>query len=217
MQRRLPAVALMAWLTCPAQPAGAQPPRSTRPEVATRRPVADSPISLMERRSGDRVLLVGYPWKVHRRPSVEVRLVTDKDADASKLRPLFFAHEYFEGEVRVSVYQCEDEAASVPVRKSVTLEEVAFEILGRRNSLGRPSACVVHRFPTDDPAPGAAAVFCLLRPWALDTRLLQLDLPREYFAGRGKMHVWFLRGGRILWHQTLDWPGHERREMDKAE
>ena len=34
-----------------------------------------------------------------------------------------------------------------------------------------------------------------------------LDLPRDSFSQRGQLHVWFLRGGRVLWEETVAWPG----------
>jgi hypothetical protein len=154
------------------------------------------------------VLVITYPWKVHLRPSIEVRLVTGKDADLSDVRPLFFVKEYMKGAVTVNVYHCLDRAAGVPQRHAFTENGIELEILGRRNSLGRPSVCVARRVPDDDPAPGAAAVFCLLPSWAVDKGLLRLELPPDYFGDAGRIYVWFLRGGKVLWEERADWPGY---------
>ena len=244
MQTRLPLLLVLlvtVWLTWGGSltwsgsltwggSAAAQVPPSAPP--VARRPKATSFVALVKRPSGDRGLLISYPWKIHRRPSVEVRLVTGKDAPASDLRPLWFLSEYMKGAVKVTLYDCEDEAASGPVREPLVQKKVEFEILGSRNSLGKPSVCVVHRLapdepppgqpspeepPPDEPPPDVTAVYCLLPAWAINKRLLQLDLPREDFAKPGKIHVWFLRDETILWKETLDWPGRAKRKTTKQQ
>ena len=42
----------------------------------------------------------------------------------------------------------------------------------------------------------------------LGDHLLSLDLPRDRFAQAGLLHVWFLRSNRVLWEETLPWPGY---------
>ena len=221
MQTRLPLL-LMAVLSLSISPGGsaaAQALRSVAP--AAGRPKAATCVSLVKGRGGDRPLVINYPWKVHLRPSIEVRLVTGKDAGPSGIRPLFFVEEHFKGEVKVTVYRCQDGADGMGTRQSLTENKLDFEVLGRRNSLGKPAVCVVHRFAADDPnpgdAPGAVAVFCSLPGWAINKRLLQLDLPREDFAQPGKLYVWFLRDDTILWKETVDWPGHGRPKTPKHE
>lgn len=225
MKTRLPLRLIAVWLIWSCGVASAQMPRNAAFDA--RQPKATPRVCLVKnKRRTDLALLIAYPWKVHRRPSVEIRLVAGKDADAGAVRPLFFLSEYMKGEVTVAVYRCQDEAAGAPVRESLTEKEVEFEILGRRNSLAKPSVCVVHRFAADEPDGGTtadepdggtAAVFCLLPAWAIDKRLLRLDLPRQDFAKPGKMHVWFLREGTIVWKETLDWPGNARRAATKHE
>ncbi len=209
MRTRLPLLLLAVLVTCPGGAATAGvPPRA--PPTA-RRPKATSCVSLVKRRGGERALVIDYPWKVHRRPSVEVRLVTGKDPGPSVVRPLFFVNEYMKGEVKVTLYRAEDASAGGKVRKPLTEKEVEFEILGRRNSLGKPSVCVVHRFAAKEPAPGTTAVYCLLPAWAINKKLLYLDLPREDFVQPGKLYVWFLRDDRVLWTEAVEWPGYEKR------
>lgn len=226
MPVRLLVLLTMALLGWTAGSAGAEPPGNPPPGADTGRSKATSYASLMAERGGDRVLLIDYPWRVYRRPSVEVRLVTARDAKPSAIRPLYFVREYMKGEVAVRLYRCEDEAASGPVRKPLIEkrlspkkeeEEAGFEIVGRRNSLGRLSVCVVERLPPRDPAPGTVAVFCMLPEWALGKRLLYLDLPRDEFSEPGKMYVWFLRDETVLWKETLDWPGYKGAGVTKAE
>ena len=54
---------------------------------------------------------------------------------------------------------------------------------------------------------GTTAVFYPPDAWAINDRLLLLDLPRDSFDKPGKLYIWFLRGDRILWQEELMWPG----------
>ena len=51
------------------------------------------------------------------------------------------------------------------------------------------------------------AVFLLLDSWAINDHLLNLDLPRDTFSQPGLLHVWFMRGGEVMWEETVPWPG----------
>lgn len=240
MPTRLTLLLVAVSLTWPGGAAAAELPPDARPEAG--RPRATSYVSLVKRPSGDRSLLISYPWKLHRRPSVEVRLVTGKDGPASAVRPLWFVAEHMKGPVKVTLYDCEDKAAGGPVRESLEDKKVEFDVVGGRNSLGKPAVCVVHRLAPEEPAPGkpapgkpasdgagpgkppseeapldATAVYCLLPAWAINQRLLSLDLPRSDFARPGKIHVWFLREEKVLWSETLDWPGHAKWETTEQE
>jgi hypothetical protein len=208
MRTRLPL--LLPWtillLSQAVGPAAAQPPGNLGPGI--RRPNVTRGVSLGRRPSGEPFLAIHYPWKVHAQPSVEVRLVTGEDPDPSGIRPLFFIKEFMKGEVSVKIYRAEDEAAGAGAKLPLKEKEIDFEILGRRNSLGKPAVCVARRVPGDDPAPGTGVVFCRLPSWSVNKRLLWLDLPREYFAEPGKIHVWFLRADKVLWAEQVDWPGY---------
>jgi hypothetical protein len=203
------------WLTWPG---GADPGEAPSPDVpAVQRPKAASYVSLLKGRDGNQALVISYPWRVYRRASVEVRLVTGKDPGPAVVRPLFFVKQYMQGAVAATLYQCEDKAESARVRQTVTTEGVEFEVVGQRNRLERPAVYVVHRFPEKQPAPGVGAVFCLLSPWAINERLLYLDLPQADFAEPGTLYVWFLRDDAVIWREVLPWPGYRTGEMTKHE
>ena len=57
--------------------------------------------------------------------------------------------------------------------------------------------------------PAVGSVFCLLDSWAIDKRQLHLDLPQEFFSQPGRIRVWFMREGAVIWAETLDWPGYK--------
>ena len=165
-------------------------------------------LSLVQPRIGQQTLLVEYPWKVHQQPSVEVRLVTKDAIDQSGARPLFFVNEHVKGELLVKVYQCLDAAEGTGTTEPLDVDDIEMEILGRRNSLGKPSVCLVRTVPGDDPTPGAGAIFCHLQAWSTNQAMLCLDLPRPYFSESGQLHVWFLRGDKVVWEEQIDWPGY---------
>ncbi len=216
VRTRLPLLLLALSLTWPSESAMAQ----VSPESASAAPrprAAPRVTRVQKSRGGGQVLVVSYPWKVHSRPSVEVRLVTGEDPGPSVIRPLFFVEDYLKGAAKVSLWRCQDKATVKGVREPLTASDVEFELVGGRNSLGEPSVCVVHRFEADKPGAGTAAIYCRLPAWAIDKRTLYLDLPREDFAERGKLYVWFLRQGTILWRETLDWPGQLKRRAGSKE
>ncbi len=176
---------------------------------------ATSFASIVRQRSGLRTLAIDYPWKIHRDASVEVRLVTDDNAASALVSPLYFVSEYFKGDVARKVYHCLDAAADRERSESFLQDKTEFKIIGRRNSLGRAAVLVnpqdkSKRLHGKEPhfVASSKAIFLLLDCWAVNDKLLTLDLPRESFAKSGQLHVWFLRGGRALWEETLAWPGY---------
>lgn len=192
-------------------------------------------LSVIQDRFGDPILVVDYPWTTHQRASVEVASLPDDPAFWPEVRPLYFFARFFKGETMVAIYKCQDAAAEVGAKGSFTEGNIDFELIGRRNSLGRPLAVVAASTPVEEAAdasktsdilktpdvpktpeapqlPDASktvrrAAFCLLEPCAVNRRLLQLDLPQTYFAKPGKIRVWFLRGDTLLWAEDVDWPG----------
>lgn len=165
---------------------------------------------------GNLVLRVEYPWKVYQNPSIEVRLVTGENADPAGIRALAFVKRYLKGDVAADVYRAADAAEQADVAKAFTKDDIDFEILARRNTLGKPAVCVARAVPKDDPTPGAGAAFCFLPSWSINEGLLYLDLPPEYFAEAGKLHIWLLRDGDIVWAAKKDWPGYpEVREAEE--
>ena len=164
------------------------------------------------------VLTIHYPWKVYRKPSVEIRLVTGEEEGKAKVRPLFFRAEFVTGEVTVAALECLRAAAGVGGSKSMERFGVDFTIVGQRNSLEKPAVTMVHLIPDRKPTPeqslrdippaGTAAAYCFLDNWAVNDRLLELDLSKAAFSQRGKLYVWFLRNDKVIWQTTLRWPGH---------
>lgn len=169
-------------------------------------PVAE-PVRIIEQREDLPVLLVEYPWDVHRGASIEVRLVTAEEAEMRRLRPLFFTARAMRGEITSAVYRVEDGALVMPVRETVAADDRRYELVGDRNELGRAAVRAVWNAPRRDPLGGAAAVYPLLSRWALGRDLLQLELPEPAFDSPGRLRVWLLRGERIVWQQDLAWPG----------
>ncbi len=158
--------------------------------------------------AGERALAVNYPWTTHPRTSVEVRLVTGRTEEPFTARPVFFVEKYFKALLMVEIHRCLGEAAGVGVTKELSKDDFKFDVFGRRNGLGKPSVCIARHILKSESAPGAAAAFVLLSRWAKTPRLLYLDLPREHFAEPGELHVWFLRGGKVVWSHQMDWPGY---------
>jgi len=189
------------------------PPAGDSPATqANRRPDRQTSfVSLFTGRGGPR-LLVDYPWSRHRDASVEVRLVTGEEPSVEGLRPLGFAAEHFQGEKRMQVYDVQDAGAGGVVIRTLEAGGMKYEILGSLTDSGKPASCIARKFPKAEPPPGAYAVYCVLSGWSINSKLLSLELPPEYFAEPGKLKIWFLRGDTILWSQTLDWPGTKRED-----
>ena len=167
-------------------------------------------------------LSVDYPWHAHAKASIEVRLVTEEKAGMAAVAPIDFVAAAMKGEVETKVSQCLQAAYNVGQKLPITHADLPMEIIGQRNSLGKPAVCVAAKFKKADKADkdekkeeqkpeaplGAWTAFCLLDCWSMNRHTLHLDLPREYFAKPGKLHVWFLRDGKPLWQEQLDWPGY---------
>ncbi len=176
----------------------------------TREPYAE--ITLVP--TGKPLLVIHYPWRVHTRPSVEVRWLGNDEADTGEIRPLQFVADLMKGDITSAVYDIRDKAAQTAVKRTLKIQGRECEILGDRNALGKPAATVVFPFqPTTAAERDAAvdraarAVFFPLDAWAVDRRTLRLELPAADFAEPGRIRVWFYREGNLLWWKTLAWPG----------
>lgn len=188
-------------------PLGAQEPKQSGPKIPR--------ASVVQQPSGGPALAIQYPWGLHQQASIEVRWVPAGSVDEKQLRPVFFVGDYLKGLATIKVYQARDRAADSPSKDSYirnSQDKVEFDILGQRNTLGKPAVTVIPRFKPDDkakePPPDTAAVFYFLDSWSVDKQHLWLDLPREYFAKAGDLHVWFLRGDKIVWQEKVSWPGY---------
>lgn len=211
MQTRFEVVVLLGLVICVAGPAPARSAGDETDRARTKHAAepgrGESFVSVLTRHTGEPILVVKYPWKRHARPSVEVRILDEEEVDNRLIRPLFFMHDIFKGEVTTAVYHCVERSEDVPLTAAFSRGEIDFTIFGARNSLGRPSASVACRTTTVDPPPETRAAFCLLDTWAVDQRTLYLDLPSEYFARPRKIRVWFLRDKDIVWTADTTWPG----------
>ena len=191
----------------------------------------ESFVSVIRQPTGEPLLVIKYPWKRHAKPSIEVRVLDPSQLDSSLIRPLFFRHEIMKGDVTAAVYRCQDDSDDLPQTATFSEGTADFDVLGARNSLGRPSVCVACRI-VPEPAsektakliadlartgqdsaltqslqPETRAAYCLLDAWAVDARTLYLELPASHFSQPSKIRVWFLRGKDIVWMANTTWPG----------
>lgn len=193
--------------------------KTTRPpEITEDRPNSD--VRILQDHDGDLVLALHRPWRSFSRPSVEVCLLPDSLPPTTRIRPMYFVSSYLKGQVTADLYRSLDQADEVPVRQPFTEKDLAFEIVGNRNSLGKAAVCVACRteLPAEtltEPATGdkkdakglPRATFCLLDHWAVEQESLYLDLPKDYFSAPGRLQIWLLRDDRIVWSDTIRWPG----------
>jgi hypothetical protein len=164
-------------------------------------------VSLQPWRQGGPRLWVSYPWKLHSHASLELYLATGQDTKRPELRPMFFLRTFMPGQMTSLVHECLDHSEDAEDHRSHKAKGIDFQIIGRRNSLERPSVLVVRRVEGHTSTPDVAAVLPILPCWALSERLLCVDLPADSFAEAGLLRVWLLRGDQILWSEAMDWPG----------
>ncbi|NQT18014.1 MAG: hypothetical protein HQ582_35005 [Planctomycetes bacterium] len=212
MKTPLAQVLLLACVLCGWQAARADITRGrdTNPNRERTAPKVDrgeSYVSVLSQTTGEPILVIRYPWKRHARPSVEVRILGEKELDNPLIRPQFFVHDVMKGDITKALYDCQDRSEDVPQRVAFSEGNANFSIFGTRNVLGRPSVCVSSRTTTVDSPPETRAAFAMLRPWSIDERTLYLELPAEHFSKRSKIRIWFLRGKDIVWMANTTWPG----------
>jgi len=155
-----------------------------------------------------KALRISYPWRQYADASIELRLVTSPDADPREINPLHFIGDLMRGKVIVDVTSARTGAFSSGSTKPLKVRGMDFSIRGKRNLTGRPSVHLVTQFENDQPAPGTVAIYPYLEDWATGATELFIDVPKEEFVKRGELHIWFMRGGKALWHQKLWWPGY---------
>ena len=198
----------------PSKPPAAEPSADAGPMSFSRYrklklPVGPSLVAVVKEHTGRQVLAIHYPWKVHEKASIEVRLMPGKRAEGTSVVPVFFVAEHCKGELKQKLYRYLDAAADTGITDSFTKDKMVYQIVAERNSLGRPSLHVLpyNEGSTPDQRPGA--VFLQLDCWAINDRMLSLDMPRDVFVKSGKLSVWFLRGDKVVWEEKIDWPGYE--------
>jgi len=176
-------------------------------------------VQAIERLDRNPVLVVRYPWFRHRKPSVEVRQLFDDEVGERLIYPLYFRQRHFRGDVIVTLYRAVDRAETGPTVARFTSQGIQFEALATRNSLGKAAASVACRTDVvslERKRQTPRAVYPLLEPWALDERMLYLDLPRSHFAAPCKLRLWLMRDGDIVWAENVDWPGYPQRPGEGA-
>jgi len=206
LRRLLPVLTLLLWAG-PAGWAGESASEAAAPQA--RKPRKTTFASVFKDRKENPILLVEYPWQVHAKPSIEVRLATGKDETAPGDPPMLFRSTRMKGKVAAQVYNCLDRAADAGTSKSLKDGQTEFEIVGRTNALEKPAVSVTARTKNEegDWEPVGTAL-PLLDCWAINKGLLYIDLPPEAFAEAGTLHVWFLRDDTVLWKQAVAWPGY---------
>jgi hypothetical protein len=172
-------------------------------------PSAAKCVSLERSAAGENVLLVDYPWRKHEKPSIEVRLITEKSAYAARAKPQRLAEMPIDEKMQRRIYTAFDTAIDRPSTGKFEIGGMKWDIYARSNHLGQGALWFVNTPEAKDDKSGAAAVFFPPDPWAVNDRVLLLDLPRETFYKPGKLHVWFLRCDRIVWQEEIDWPGQK--------
>jgi len=162
---------------------------------------------------GEPMLVVRYPWKVHKSPSIEVRAYVPGEEESVRIRPLQFRSFFMKDEITIKVYETQAAAAATRTTIEFLRHDIPFGAIGQRNLLGRPAVCVTCLTevlkPNKEPFPDKArwAIYPFLAPWAADDETLFLSPPKETFADAAKIRVFFLRDGDLAWSQALQWPG----------
>jgi hypothetical protein len=157
---------------------------------------------------GENRLLVRYPWTVHEKASIEIRLISDAKDFSARAKPLRFAA-HFDADAQKAVYRMEDEALTRPGKEKIRLGDMDWTIVAERNHLGNAAVWAINRQAVEHGSAGTTAALYNLAPWRIDDRTLSIDFPPEYFDKPGKMRVWFLRGDKIIWDDELSWPGRK--------
>ncbi len=154
------------------------------------------------------LLLIRYPWKVHSRPSIEVRYLADDERDTAEIRPLGFVAQ-MKADVAMAMYRCLDLSEDRQIRKTFQDKDGTIEVVGRKNELGNVVAEAII-LPKEGAAEAAArVVYFPLDPWGADEESLRLELPVEHFSKPGRVRVWLFREGSVVWWQTVAWPGRK--------
>jgi hypothetical protein len=206
MKASLLSIALVLWTSLVgAAAAESGVPASSHPGAAL--------VAVETPAGGEPMLVVRYPWKVHARPSVEVRSFGKTERDSPRISPLHFRNDFMKDEFTIGVYRAQDAAYSVRTIADMKRRDIEFVAIGERNLFGRPAVVVTCR--TDilltrqvkDPEQGRWAIYPLLDDWGADDRTLFLSLPASDFTEAARIRIWFLSGDDIVWSETVDWPG----------
>ncbi len=170
-------------------------------------------VSIETTAAGEPMLVVDYPWSVHKNATIEVRTYVAGEEDSARIRPLQFHHTYMKDSVTITVYDVQAGGAETRTTAEFLRGSIQFQALGQRNLLNRPAVCVTCETevlkPNKEAFPDRArwAIYPFLEPWAADRDTLFLSLPEETFAAPVKIRVFLLRDGHLLWSESEPWPG----------
>ena len=170
-----------------------------------------SHVSLLPSPKGGNALLVEYPWQTHRQASLEICVVPNMAETALPRRPLRLVSSHVRGDAKADYYRAWDRGSAGAAVRSLPLGDATWDLIAGINWRGTSGVCATRKIFEKDAVTATWAVFWPLEPWSVDSRELRLELPPGQFREAGQMHVWFLRGEKVLWQQRLSWPGEERR------
>ncbi len=103
----------------------------------------DTFVDVIHDEDGRPLLVISYPWQVHEKASIEVGTLPPDASLIPQLRPLQFQAQILKGSVSRAVLEVENGSFTAPTSMSFTADDIQFEVIGQRNSLGAPSAVVV--------------------------------------------------------------------------
>lgn len=170
-------------------------------------------VSIETPAGGEPMLVVRYPWTVHKNPSIEVRTYVEGEEESVRIRPLYFCHAFMKDQITIDVYEIQAAAAAIRTTGEFVQGDMEFTAIGDRNLLGRPAVCVTCETavlkPNKEAFPEKArwAIYPFAELWAADNKTLFLSPPEPTFAGPAKIRVFFLRDGNVVWSETKQWPG----------
>jgi hypothetical protein len=179
-------------------------------------------VSIETPAGGEPMIVVRYPWKTHKKPSVEIRSYIQGEEDSPRVRPLHFRHGFIKDEVTIAVYETEAASDLTRTVAEFSRRDIDFTAVGNRNLFNRPAVCITCETPVlrpnKEPFPEKSrrAIFPFLEPWAADDRTLFLSPPEPLFTGPAKIRVFFLRDDRVVWSETVEWPGLSKPEATAA-
>lgn len=221
--RMIPSV--LAFVLLPGLVLAADPTREVTVDARKESEKARSFVSIVKQGDGVFALDIDYPWQSYSNTSVEVWLLPKDKPQDIQPHPLRIVFDKLNGAVSIKVGQCLEAGLVAGKVDHVEHNGLKLDIVGLRNSMGKPSVCfagkglsyldkeLLAKEEEEETRPkprfGSWAGFCELDHWSLNRHHLQLDLLKPYFAKPGTLYVWFLRADTVLWQANLDWQGYE--------
>lgn len=123
----------------------------------------DTFVDVIHDEDGRPILVISYPWQVHDKASIEVGTLPPDASLIPQLRPLQFQAQILKGPVSRAVLEVEDGSFTAPTSTSFTADDIQFEVIGQRNSLGAPSAVVAWQVRLERPVDRAEELLAKLK------------------------------------------------------